>query len=124
MTDTYIEKLKIKAPGPDSIIGTLSGGNQQKAILARCLAAQASILLLDEPTHGVDVDAKEEIYLLIRELAAQGHAIVVVSSELKELAGLVDTALVLREGHHIGTLEGGQVTEEEILNRCFAHGGT
>lgn len=122
VANRFMGKLKIKAPSPETLIGTLSGGNQQKAVLARCLTAQADILLLDEPTHGVDVDAKEEIYRLIRELAAQGHAIIIVSSELKELAGLVDKALVLREGHHIATLAGSQVTEDEILNRCFSSG--
>ena len=122
VANRFMGKLKIKAASPETRIGTLSGGNQQKAILARCLTAHAEILLLDEPTHGVDVDAKDEIYRLIRRLAAQGHAIIIVSSELKELAGLVDKALVLREGHHIATLEGSQITEDEILNRCFSSG--
>ncbi len=120
VTRHLINELKIKVNTPDIRIGTLSGGNQQKAILARCLAADADILLLDEPTHGVDVAAKAEIYRVIRELANQGKAIVIVSSELKEIEGLVDRALVLRAGRHVATIEGDDVTEDSVLRYCFA----
>lgn len=122
VTRQLIKELKIKVSNTETKIGTLSGGNQQKAILARCLAADADILLLDEPTHGVDVDAKQEIYRVIRDLAASGKAIVVVSSELREIEGLVDRALVMRDGHHIATLKGSDVTEKAVLTHCFATG--
>jgi len=120
VTRQLIKELKIKVSNTETKIGTLSGGNQQKAILARCLAADADILLLDEPTHGVDVDAKQEIYRVIRELAASGKAIIVVSSELREIEGLVDRALIMRDGHHVATLEGDDVTEKAVLTHCFA----
>lgn len=120
VTRQLIEELKIKVSSTGTRIGTLSGGNQQKAILARCLAADADILLLDEPTHGVDVSAKEEIYRVIRELAERGKAIIIVSSELKEIEGLVDRALVIRDGHHVATLEGDAVTEDAVLTHSFS----
>lgn len=120
VTRQLIEALKIKVSNTDTRIGTLSGGNQQKAILARCLAADADVLLLDEPTHGVDVAAKAEIYRVIRELANDGKAIVVVSSELKEIEGLVDRALVLQDGVHVATIEGEGVTEDAVLKHCFS----
>lgn len=120
VTRQLIEELKIKVSNTRTRIGTLSGGNQQKAILARCLAADADILLLDEPTHGIDVSAKEEIYRVIRELAERGKAIIIVSSELTEIEGLVDRALVLRDGHHVATLEGDEVTEDAVLKHAFS----
>lgn len=120
VTRQLVEELKIKVSNTDTRIGTLSGGNQQKAIFARCLAADADVLLLDEPTHGVDVAAKAEIYRVIRELADDGKAIVVVSSELKEIEGLVDRALVLQDGVHAATIEGEGVTEDAVLKHCFS----
>ncbi|MEP0518882.1 MAG: sugar ABC transporter ATP-binding protein [Hyphomicrobiales bacterium] len=120
VTRQLVNELKIKVSDTDTKVGALSGGNQQKVVLARCLAADADILLLDEPTHGVDVSAKEEIYRVIRELAESGKAIIIVSSELKEIEGLVDRALVLREGHQVATLFGSEVTEDAVLTHSLA----
>jgi len=95
--------------------GCFSGGNQQKAVLARWLLRSCKVLLLDEPTRGVDVGARSEIYRVIAELAANGIGIVMVSSELAELLGFCHRVLVLREGHIVDELDGATSTEEEIL---------
>lgn len=114
-----LKSLGIKAEGFDTPFRTLSGGNQQKAILARCLATKPSLLLLDEPTHGVDVAAKNEIYDIIRKLTAGGTSVLLVSSDLPELVQLCDRALVLHEGQLISTLSRGDLSERAVLNLCF-----
>lgn len=114
-----VDRLEIKTPSVREKIQNLSGGNQQKAILARCLAADVQVLILDEPTHGIDVDAKLEIYALIKELAESGTSIILISSELQELVHLSNRALILREGLLVGELEGNNLTEAEILRTCF-----
>ncbi|MCC3262799.1 ATP-binding cassette domain-containing protein, partial [Paenibacillus polymyxa] len=83
--DQHIQSLNIKTPGPEQLIMNLSGGNQQKAILARCLLLNPRILILDEPTRGIDIGAKYEIYKLINQLVQQGIAVIVISSELPEV---------------------------------------
>lgn len=93
-----IEKLTVKTSSPDLAIGRLSGGNQQKAILAKCLLLNPNILILDEPTRGIDIGAKYEIYKLISQLASQGVAIIVISSELPEVLGISDRVLVMHQG--------------------------
>ena len=93
-----MERLRIKARGPAQSVGELSGGNQQKVALARLLHQQADVFLLDEPTRGIDVGSKAEIYRLIGELAAQGKAILVVSSYLPELFGICDRIAVMSRG--------------------------
>ncbi len=93
-----IQRLKIKTSSPELAIGRLSGGNQQKAILARCLLLNPRILILDEPTRGIDIGAKYEIYKLINQLVQQGIAVIVISSELPEVLGLSDRVLVMHEG--------------------------
>ena len=93
-----MERLRVKAAGPAQAIGALSGGNQQKVALARLLHQRADILLLDEPTRGIDVGSKAEIYRLIGELAAEGKAIVMVSSYLPELFGICDRLAVMTRG--------------------------
>ena len=95
-------------------MATLSGGNQQKVLVGRCLALEPGILLLDEPTRGVDVGAKAEIYQLIDDLARRGMAVILVTSELPELLGLADRILVMREGRLVGELAGG-AREEEVI---------
>jgi ABC-type sugar transport system ATPase subunit len=95
-------------------VATLSGGNQQKVLVGRCLALEPGILLLDEPTRGVDVGAKSEIYQLIDDLARRGMAVILVTSELPELLGLADRVLVMREGRLVGELPGGS-REEEVI---------
>src|SRR6185436_6055096 len=93
------ERLRVRTPGLDAGVAGLSGGNQQKVVLAKWLAAKPQILILDEPTRGVDVGAKAEIHALIGQLAAAGTAILVISSELPEVLSLSDRIVVLREGH-------------------------
>jgi ABC-type sugar transport system ATPase subunit len=107
--------LAVRAHSPRQIIATLSGGNQQKVMLGRALVSQARILLLNEPTRGVDVGTKVEIHELIRQLAAEGHAVVVSSSDVPELHKVSDRCLVLSAGRLAGLLEGPRLTEDTIL---------
>lgn len=109
------ENLRIRVDKPDRAIGSLSGGNQQKVLFARAVLTQCSVLLLNEPTRGVDVGAKVEIYQLIRKLASQGVAVVVSSSEAAELATISDSCLVLYAGQLHGRLAPSQVTEDSIV---------
>jgi ribose transport system ATP-binding protein len=115
LTKEAIKRLAIKVPGPDGIVGGLSGGNQQKVLLARWLEIQPKVLILDEPTRGVDVGAKAEIYRIINELAGQGVAILVISSELPEVIGVCDRVIVMREGAITGECRGDDVNQEEIM---------
>ncbi len=110
-----IARLRIQTPGAEAPVLHLSGGNQQKTVLGRWLAREPRILLLDEPTRGIDVVAKAEIYELLDGLLEEGVAVVLVSSELPELLGLADRILVLHEGRTAGLLEGREATEEQIL---------
>lgn len=114
VTQKFVLALNIRTSNIEKQIGLLSGGNQQKAILARWLAVTPKVLLLDEPTRGVDVGAKSEIYEIIDDLARNGMAIVLVSSELPELLGLSDDIIVMSEGNFMGTLPGSS-TEEEVM---------
>ncbi|MGH2615354.1 MAG: sugar ABC transporter ATP-binding protein [Thermomicrobiales bacterium] len=114
--------LQIVARGPGQPVDTLSGGNQQKVVLARWLARQCGILLFDEPTRGVDVGAKEEIYRLIHALAADGAAVLVVSSELKELFAICPRILVMREGRLVGEFAGSDVREEDVVDAMLMGG--
>ncbi|WP_082469243.1 sugar ABC transporter ATP-binding protein [Sciscionella sediminilitoris] len=114
----YIDKLRIKTPGPLTPVGTLSGGNQQKVVLARWLEAGVDLLILDEPTRGIDIGAKQEIYTLIRQLCGQGLAIIVISSELPEVLELSDRILVMHQGEVTAELSGDTATEEEIMSHA------
>jgi ribose transport system ATP-binding protein len=111
-----IEALELRPADPDRATITLSGGNQQKILLARWLVHGTRVLLLDEPTRGVDVGARAEIYALIRDLAAAGNAIVVVSSEIEEVLGLADTVLVVADGRVLETLPASQIDEHGVLD--------
>jgi ABC-type sugar transport system ATPase subunit len=113
--DEYIRQLSIKTPNAHAAAMNLSGGNQQKVVLAKWLLTSPKVLLLDEPTKGIDVKGKTEIYRLIEELAVSGLGIVLVSSELTELLALSDRILVLHEGAIAGTLERWEATEERII---------
>lgn len=110
-----MNRLKIKAENEDQIAGTLSGGNQQKVVLAKWLNRNCRIIIIDEPTRGIDVGAKVEIYNLIGELAGNGVAVLVISSEASELIGICDRILVMRNGRIAGDLEKNQFLEENIL---------
>lgn len=109
------EELQLKAASLDAEAGTLSGGNQQKVALMKWLVSGSEVLLLDEPTRGVDVGAKVEIYRVINELAAKGAAVVMVSSEMIELIGMCDRVLVMRAGRVAGEVSGPDLTEERII---------
>ena len=111
----YIEKLHIRPPDPDKLVGRMSGGNQQKVLLARWLFANSQIFLLDEPTRGVDVAARSEIYRAINRLTESGAAVVMVSSDLPELLGMADRILVMRRGRLVVELNARETTQEEIL---------
>lgn len=119
MADTYIERLRIKTPSGKQKVRNLSGGNQQKVILGKWLATQPVVLLLDEPTRGIDINAKREIYRLIDELTEQGLAVVMVSSELPEILGLCDRIMVMSEGRKTAEFSRDEATEESILNAAL-----
>ena len=109
------EQLAIKTPSLNQMVEYLSGGNQQKVLIARWLLHDPDILFLDEPTRGIDVGAKSEIYHLIVDLAKKGKAIVLISSEMPELLGLSDRIVVMHEGRKMGELTREEATQEKIL---------
>jgi ribose transport system ATP-binding protein len=115
--DRYVEQLQIKVASNEQLAANLSGGNQQKVVLARWLERNAEVIIFDEPTRGIDVGAKYEIYLLMNELAAQGKAILMISSELPEVIGMADRILVMHEGRITGEIaEGRTATQEQIMD--------
>ena len=114
-----IKRLKVKTFSPDLPIGRLSGGNQQKAILAKCLLLNPKILILDEPTRGNDVGAKYEIYKLINQLAQEGIAIIVISSELPEVLGISDRVLVMHQGKLKASLINTALTQEQVMETAL-----
>ncbi len=117
----YAERLVIKTPSVDTPAINLSGGNQQKVALARWLAAKPKVLILDEPTQGIDVGAKAEIHRLMGELAMQGMAIIMISSELPEILGMSDRVAVMRGGSVAGTYDRADVTQERLLEVALGH---
>jgi ABC-type sugar transport system ATPase subunit len=110
-----MRKLSVTAAGPHAAAETLSGGNQQKLVLAKWLASNPRVLILDEPTRGVDVGAKAEVHRMVRELAADGVAIIAISSELPEILAISDRILVVRAGRIVGELDGTTATQEQTL---------
>jgi ABC-type sugar transport system ATPase subunit len=115
-----IDRLQIKVSDPEAPIAHLSGGNQQKVVLAKWLETGAEVLIFDEPTHGIDVGAKEEVYGLMRELAASGKGVIFISSEFPELVGTCNRIVVMREGHLVGEFEGAEITESALVASCYA----
>jgi len=115
MTAQRIAELRIKTPGPHQRVMNLSGGNQQKVVLAKWLCTEADILIFDEPTRGIDVGSKVEIYQLINQLAARGAAILMISSELPEIVGLSDRILVMNGGRIAGEFTAAEATQEKLL---------
>jgi ribose transport system ATP-binding protein len=111
----YVDKLKIKTPSLDQLIRNLSGGNQQKVVLAKWLIRNSDILIFDEPTRGIDVGAKSEIYTLMNELASQGKSIIMISSELPEILRMSDRIIVMCEGRITGQLEIGEASQQSIM---------
>jgi methyl-galactoside transport system ATP-binding protein len=110
-----IEQLKVKTPSSRTRIKNLSGGNQQKVLFARWLLTEPDILILDEPTRGIDVGAKYEIYTIIADLAAKRKSIIMISSEMPELLGMSDRIMVMCEGRLTGILDGSTSTQEQIM---------
>jgi ribose transport system ATP-binding protein len=115
VVDRFIERLDIKTTGPEQKIRELSGGNQQKVLLARWLCLDPRLLLLDEPTRGIDVGAKGEIQALINELADSGLGVLMISSELEELVEGSDRVVVLRDGRTVAELPHAAITEDAIM---------
>ena len=120
-SEEYSRKLKVKSPHDQHFVGTLSGGNQQKVVLAKWLSMNPLVLLLDEPTRGIDVGAKQEIYQLMDQLAGQGMAVLFISSELEEVIGMSDRALIMHEGRITGELSRENLTEEAIMQLATTH---
>jgi ABC-type sugar transport system ATPase subunit len=117
----YVKQLKIKVPNQKARAGNLSGGNQQKVVLAKWLARNCDVLIFDEPTRGIDVGAKFEIYLLMNELVAAGKAIVMISSELPEVLGMADRILVMHEGRVTGEIaDARRATQEQVMELAHA----
>lgn len=114
-----IKQLKVKTSSPNLAIGRLSGGNQQKAILAKCLLLNPKILILDEPTRGIDVGAKYEIYKLINQLAQEGIGVIVISSELPEVLGISDRVLVMHQGKLKANLINNGLTQEQVMETAL-----
>jgi len=113
-TGDYVKSLGIRTPSGEQRVKNLSGGNQQKVVLSRWLMTKSKLLILDEPTRGIDVGAKVEIYQLMNRLAAEGIGILMISSELPEVLGMADRIIVMREGRVVGELARGEATQERI----------
>ena len=116
MCEDMCKKLRVKTPSLEQCIDTLSGGNQQKALIARWLMTNPRVLILDEPTRGIDVGAKAEIYRLISLLASEGMAVIMISSELPEVLGMSDRVMVMHEGEMMGTLDRADATQERVMH--------
>lgn len=114
----FYDKLRIAAPSIDTVVESLSGGNQQKVVVAKWLYRDSSILVMDEPTRGIDVGAKREIYDLITDLARQGKTIIVISSELPELLGISDRIIILHEGRLVGEMTHEEATQDKVMSLC------
>ncbi|MBT0779627.1 MULTISPECIES: sugar ABC transporter ATP-binding protein [Paracoccus] len=117
-TETAMAQVRVKAQGPHARVDTLSGGNQQKVVIARWLNHDMQVLIFDEPTRGIDVGAKAEIYALMREFTAKGGAIIMISSELPEVIGMSDRVCVFRSGGIVATVEGDQIDSETIMTHA------
>ena len=116
ISDYYINRLRIRTPSAEQLAGNLSGGNQQKVVLAKTMAAQTNIIIFDEPTRGVDVGAKQEIYQLMNELVEEGHSILMVSSDMPELLGMSDRIVVISEGKQAGIVPKEEFSQAYILD--------
>ena len=115
ITQKYIDMMATKTPSQDQVIGNLSGGNQQKVMIGRWLATDPKILILDEPTRGVDVGAKAEIYTIMNELVKRGMSIIMISSELPEIINMSDRVYVMNDGRVTRCLDDDSVTQEGIM---------
>ena len=117
--DQWVEMLDVRPNDPDMLALQLSGGNQQKVVIAKWISTQAKILIVDEPTNGVDIGAKDEIHKILRKLASEGTAVIVISSELPEILSVSDRILVMRRGRISGEFENNNITQEMIMNKAI-----
>ncbi len=115
VAEDYRDKLKTKCPSVEQNVGNLSGGNQQKVLLSKWMFAEPDILILDEPTRGIDVGAKYEIYCIINRLAAEGKSVIMISSELPEVLGMSDRIYIMNEGRMVGEVSAAEATQEKIM---------
>ena len=115
VAEEYREKLRTKCTGVEQFVGNLSGGNQQKVLLSKWMYAEPDVLILDEPTRGIDVGAKYEIYNIINALVAEGKSVIMISSELPEILGMSDRIYVMNEGRIVGEFKGSEATQEGIM---------
>ena len=122
VAEEYRDKLKTKTPSVEQLVGNLSGGNQQKVLLAKWMFAQPDIMILDEPTRGIDVGAKYEIYCIINDLAAQGKCVIMISSELPEVLGMSDRIYIMNEGKMVGEMKASEATQESIMAAILRSG--
>ena len=122
VAEEYRKKLKTKTPTVEQLVGNLSGGNQQKVLLAKWMFAEPDIMLLDEPTRGIDVGAKYEIYCIINDLAAAGKCVVMISSELPEVLGMSDRIYIMNEGKFVGEMKASEATQEKIMAMILKSG--
>ena len=120
MVERELSELAVKAPSLEAPVSALSGGNQQKVVMARAMLSKPAILVADEPTQGVDVGARAEIYRILREVSADGVPVVLASSDALELEGLCDRVIVMSRGQAVATLEGDAVTEERIVHAAIS----
>jgi rhamnose transport system ATP-binding protein len=123
MAESYRHQLSIRSPDVVTDVGKLSGGNQQKVMLAKWLETKPRLLIFDEPTRGIDVGAKTEVHGIIRDLASQGVAIIVISSDLPEVLALADRVLVMREGRQTAVLGREEATAEAVLTAAMGEAG-
>ncbi len=120
-SEEYMKRIRVKSNSIEQVVGSLSGGNQQKVVLAKWMLTQPDVLILDEPTRGIDVGAKYEIYCVINDLAKAGKAVIVISSEMQEIIGTCDRVYVINEGEIAGELDKEEVTQEKIMSCIMAH---
>ena len=116
VANQWARRLEVRTAALDTVVGTLSGGNQQKVVLAKWLATEPSVLIIDEPTRGIDVGTKSEVHQMLSDLAGQGMAILMISSELPEVLGMADRILVMREGRLTATLNRDEATPEAVMS--------
>ena len=119
--EEYKKRINVKANSIEQVVGSLSGGNQQKVVLAKWMLTQPDVLILDEPTRGIDVGAKYEIYCVINDLAKAGKAVIVISSEMQEIIGTCDRVYVINDGEIAGELSKNEVSQEKIMQHIMAH---
>jgi putative multiple sugar transport system ATP-binding protein len=119
----FLKKLRIRAQGVTHVVGNLSGGNQQKVVLSKWLFSEPEVLILDEPTRGIDVGAKYEIYSIMNQVVASGKCVVMISSEMPELLGMCDRVYVMNEGRFVGEFTAEEVSQEKIMRAIMRNGG-